>query len=44
GSSRGSLPLPRDVLRQLRPHPLRSWVLLPQALQQTPPGLLQEKQ
>ncbi|XP_045404761.1 uncharacterized protein C1orf159 homolog isoform X2 [Lemur catta] len=28
----------------LRPHPLRGWVLLPQALQQTPRGLLQEKQ
>ncbi|XP_077881097.1 uncharacterized protein C1orf159 homolog isoform X2 [Ictidomys tridecemlineatus] len=33
GFPRGSFPLPGDLLRQRRPHPLCGWVLLPQALQ-----------
>ncbi|XP_027424328.1 uncharacterized protein C1orf159 homolog isoform X14 [Zalophus californianus] len=42
--SGGSLPLPGDALRQLWPHPVCGWVLLPEAHQQTPQGLLREKQ
>ncbi|XP_073937740.1 uncharacterized protein C1orf159 homolog isoform X3 [Castor canadensis] len=44
GSSCGSLSLPGDVSHQCRSHPLCGWVLLPQAFQEAPQGLLQERQ
>lgn len=44
GPSSGSLPLPGDLLRQLRPHPHRGRFLLPQAHQQTAQALLWRKQ
>ncbi|XP_069893220.1 uncharacterized protein C1orf159 homolog isoform X1 [Dipodomys merriami] len=41
---RGSVPFPGDVSHQRRPHSLCGWLLLPQAIQQAPQGLLQKRQ